>query len=594
MNYCWDLSVLYNGLHTDEYLADKNALVGYVSDLLSLSETIGKIADNKIIDSYLKINEQLLLTEERLLSYLNMRIATDASDLEAKSQFGIILDIVSGVAKSESEIESYIGKLEDLDSIIASNPFFTQYKYLLSNLRRDSKYILKGGEEQILAKTNAYAGQAWSDLQSTLTSSLKIPFNGEVLTLSDIRNLAFDADKNVRKSAYEAELKAYDEIKESVAFSLNSIKMQAITEAELRGYSSVEDKTLKSSRVKKQTLDALLKAIKNSLPDFWRYFKKKAQILGDTNGLPWYDLFAPVSCSFDEQVFTPESAKEYLLKVFLPVDKELSHMIEEAFDNNWIDFYPRVGKTGGAFCMELLEQRQSRILTNFGGKFTDVMTLAHELGHAFHNLNIYDNPPLATSYSMPVAETASNFNEVIVMDYALKNAKSKGEKLTLLESKLSDTAQIICDIYSRYLFEKSVIDERKEKFNDANGFGEKMKIAQLESYGDGLDKNFLHPYMWICKSHYYDASLSFYNWPYAFGGLFAQGLFAEYKRRGQGFIPYYKKMLKATPVNDAEDVAKIVGVDLSSEKFWNEGLSYFKNLIDEFCNLSDELFNLKA
>lgn len=592
MDYRWDLSVLYDGIDTEKYHTDEKQLSEFVSKLVSLSEKTGKIADNELIDGYLRINEQLTLTEERLFSYLNLRFATNSDDLEAKSQFGKIISVANEAAEPEAVIEAYIGKIENLDELIAEDEFFAQYAYLLKNLKRDAKYLLKGGEENILAKTDVYSGQAWSDLQTTLTSSLKIPFNGEILTLSDIRNLAYDKDENVRKAAYEAELKAYDNIKESVAFCLNSIKMQAITEAELRGYSSVEDKTLKNSRVKKETLDALLKAIEKSLPTFRRYFKKKAQILGDKNGLPWYDLFAPVSCDKDEQTFTPESARDYLVKVFSPVDKELADMINKAFDNRWIDFYPRAGKTGGAFCMELLEQKQSRVLTNFGGKFTDVMTLAHELGHAYHNLNLYFNPPLATSYSMPVAETASNFNEVIVMDYALKNAKSKAEKLALLEGKLSDTAQIICDIYSRYLFEKSVIEHRKEVFNNADGFAEEMIKAQKSSYGDGLDENFLHPYMWICKSHYYSASLSFYNWPYAFGGLFAQGLFAEYVKRGQGFIPDYKKMLKNTPVCDAEEVAKIAGVDLTDEKFWDEGLAYFENLIEEFCSLSDELFNL--
>ncbi len=592
MDYCWDLSVLYTGEKTEKFLNDEKEIKTCVKELSLLAGKIGKIADNELIDGYLKINERLTLAENRIFAYLNLRLATNSNDLVAKSEFGKMLDIASGVAEPEAEIEAYIGKTENLDELIKENEFFKKYEYLLQNLKLNAKYLLKGGEEKILAKTNAYAGQAWSDLQTTLTSSLKVPFKGQTLTLSDIRNLAYDNDKEVRKAAYEAEIKAYDDIKESVAFSLNSIKLQAITEAKLRGYDSVEDKTLKNSHVQKATLDALLKAIENSLPVFRKYFKKKAQILGDENGLKWYDLFAPVSCGAEEQTFTPESAKEYLLKVFTPVDKELADMIAEAFDNRWIDFYPRAGKTGGAFCMELLEERQSRVLTNFGGKFTDVMTLAHELGHAFHNLNLYDNPPLATSYSMPVAETASNFNEVVTMDYALKNAKSKAEKLTLLEGKISDTAQIICDIYSRYLFEKSVIDNREETFYNADGFAELMTKAQKASYGDGLDENYLHPYMWVCKSHYYEASLSFYNWPYAFGGLFAQGLFAEYSKRGQSFIADYKKMLKETPVRDAEDVAKIAGVDLTDEKFWDEGLKYFENLIEEFCSLSDELFNL--
>jgi oligoendopeptidase F len=258
-------------------------------------------------------------------------------------------------------------------------------------------------------------------------------------------------------------------------------------------------------------------------------------------------------------------------------------MVAEAFDNAWIDFYPRDGKRGGAFCAGVKSIGESRILTNFDGMFTDVVTLAHELGHAFHNLCIRDHRPLNQGYSMPVAETASTFNECVVMNAAIKAANGKEEKLALIESQLQDATQIICDIYSRFRFEAKVFENRENKFMNAQQLCDIMLEAQKQSYGDGLDHNCLHPYMWVCKSHYYGPT--FYNFPYAFGGLFARGLYAQYEKEGESFVPKYKKLLYTTPIATAENVAKVADIDLTDKDFWRGALKTIADQIDLFCQL---------
>ena len=261
-------------------------------------------------------------------------------------------------------------------------------------------------------------------------------------------------------------------------------------------------------------------------------------------------------------------------------------MVAEAFDNQWIDFFPRDGKRGGAFCSNVRKIGQSRILTNFDGMFTDVVTLAHELGHAFHNQCVRDHRPLNQGYSMPVAETASTFNECVVMNAAIKAAADKDEKIALLESQLQDATQIICDIYSRYRFETMVFENRESKFMNAATLAEYMVTAQKQSYGDGLDHSCLHPYMWVCKSHYYGPT--FYNFPYAFGGLFARGLYAQYEKEGASFVPKYKKLLHTTPVATVEDTAKVAGIDLTDKDFWRAALQTIADKIDEFCALVEQ------
>lgn len=189
---------------------------------------------------------------------------------------------------------------------------------------------------------------------------------------------------------------------------------------------------------------------------------------------------------------------------------------------------------------------------------------------------------------MPVAETASTFNENIVNNAAYAAAQSDGERLAILESQLMDACQIICDIYSRYLFETAVFELRDEEFLPADRLCELMLETQKKAYGDGLDHSALHPYMWLCKSHYYSGSLSFYNFPYAFGGLFARGLYAKYREEGAAFVPKYKALLHATTVMSAEDAAAIAGIDLTDRRFWESSLASIAKDIDEFLALVEK------
>jgi len=228
------------------------------------------------------------------------------------------------------------------------------------------------------------------------------------------------------------------------------------------------------------------------------------------------------------------------------------------------------------------------VLTNFGGEFGDIVTLAHELGHAFHNEMLFSHGILNLDLPMPLAETASTFNENVLVSEAIAAATDKQEKLALIESQLMDACQIICDIYSRFLFEKSVIEGRESEFMSADTLCRMMNDAQKKAYGDGLIEETLHPYMWLCKSHYYRGSLSYYNFPYAFGGLFARSLYAMYREEGASFVPKYKKLLNATTVMDAEEAAAICGVDLTDKAFWARGLESFKQEIDEFVELLEQ------
>lgn len=580
MNECWNLNPIYTGFDDPRFEEDLQALRRTVRDLEELTQHLtGDSA--ALLKRGLTLQEQLQELAEKLLCYAELRQAACTTDAEAGSKIGKIMGVYSDSAAPVAAFEGWLAAIPDLDSLIASDPLFEEYRFILERKKLGSLHLLPGIGEKVMAKLKISGSNAWAELQQYLTSTVKVTYRGEEINLSAVRNLAYSAEAEVRKDAYEAELACYRSIEDSVAYALNSLKLETLNECELRGYESPLARTLEQSNMEKKTLDAMFAAIDQKLPMFRRYLKAKAHALGHENGLPWYDLFAPMGKSSTR--FTTQDARDYLVELFSHFDDELSGMVARAFDEEWIDFYPRSGKAGGAFCSGVSCIGQSRILTNFDGTLGDVVTLAHELGHAFHNQCIADHRPLNHDYSMPVAETASTFNECVVMNHAIAQAADDAEKLNLIESQLQDVTQIIVDIYSRYRFEDAVLRRRKEEFMGAAELCRIMLQAQADSYGDGLDSALRHPYMWLCKSHYYGST--FYNFPYAFGGLFAWGLYAKYAQEGASFVPIYKKLLHTTTVATAEDAAKVAGIDLTDKEFWLSALAEVEEKIDMFCAL---------
>lgn len=580
MNECWNLNPIYTGFDDPRFEEDLQALRRTVRDLEELTQHLtGDSA--ALLKRGLTLQERLQELAEKLLCYAELRQAACTTDAEAGSKIGKIMGVYSDSAAPVAAFEGWLAAIPDLDSLIASDPLFEEYRFILERKKLGSLHLLPGVGEKVMAKLKISGSNAWAELQQYLTSTVKVTYRGEEINLSAVRNLAYSAEAEVRKDAYEAELACYRSIEDSVAYALNSLKLETLNECELRGYESPLARTLEQSNMEKKTLDAMFAAIDQKLPMFRRYLKAKAHALGHENGLPWYDLFAPMGKSSTR--FTTQDARDYLVELFSHFDDELSDMVARAFDEEWIDFYPRSGKAGGAFCSGVSCIGQSRILTNFDGTLGDVVTLAHELGHAFHNQCIADHRPLNHDYSMPVAETASTFNECVVMNHAIAQAADDAEKLNLIESQLQDVTQIIVDIYSRYRFEDAVLRRRKEEFMGAAELCRIMLQAQADSYGDGLDSALRHPYMWLCKSHYYGST--FYNFPYAFGGLFARGLYAKYAQEGASFVPIYKKLLHTTTVATAEDAAKVAGIDLTDKEFWLSALAEVEEKIDMFCAL---------
>jgi pepF/M3 family oligoendopeptidase len=576
----WSLDAFYLGTDDPALERDMALLEKRIGDFKNAVAELSAEDARACLKKTVAIEEDIALLARKLGGYFSLRRSAHSPDPEGAKYSTRMQNLMTTQTKESVIFQKFIGSIEDIDAVISGDEMLEAYRFRFSQIKKNASHKLSDEAEDVFARMNISGGRAWGDLVAYLTANVAVDYKGEKTSLSAVRGLAESDDAEERKAAYEAELACYDKVRDSIAFALNSIKAQVNTEAELRGYENPLAMTLEQSRMKKETLDAMFAAMREAFPKFHAYLRHKARLLGYENGLPWYEILAPMGKA-DSKTYTVEEAHAYLVDHFSSFAPDLAEMVDTAFRDEWIDFYPRKGKVGGAFCSNLPFMKESRILTNFSGTFGSITTLAHELGHAYHGKQIEDHRPLNTGYTMPVAETASNFNELIIVNHAIANAEGE-EKIRLIETQIQDMTQIIVDIYSRFLFEDEVIRRRKNTFLFADDLEKIMTDAQKEAFGDGLDPAHLHPYMWCCKSHYYRAGLSYYNFPYAFGGLFSRGLYAKYLEEGEAFLPKYRALLKATTVDTVENVAGIAGIDLTEPDFWRKSLATITEAIDLF------------
>jgi len=580
----WSLKELYSSFECNEFKEDLNKLDELIENFITTTNNIIDSTDSpdKLLENFISMNIELKTLARKLGSMVHLTLSVDTKNSTALKYDDILSSKISNLAESEAKITKLIGNLKDLDKIIQGSRLLSEHNFFLKEKAKNAKYMLSDKEEAIIAKMKNTGSDAWCKLKNVLTSGLMVDIElygeNKQLTLSMIRNMAYDADSTIRRKAYDAEIKAYEKIHDGMAAAINGIKGEVITLCDMRGFPSPLDKTLFNSRMDRKILDSMLDAIKEYLPIFRKYLKRKGELLGHKNGLPFYDLFAPMGNA--DMTYTYEDGCKCVIDNFRTFSDDLADFAKNAMEKSWIDVLPKEGKVGGAFCSRLPHVGESRVLLNYGNAFSDVVTLSHELGHGYHGYCLNNESILNAHYPMPIAETASNFCETIVKKAAIKTA-TKDEAFSILETEISDCTQVIVDIYSRFLFESELFKIRKERSLSVKDLNEIMINAQKEAYGDGLDSNFLHPYMWACKTHYYYAENNFYNFPYAFGQLFAKGLYAEYLKRGDSFPEQYKTLLSATGKNSLSDIAKIMNIDISAKDFWITSLK----MIEEDINL---------
>jgi pepF/M3 family oligoendopeptidase len=597
----WDVSNVYPGLQSEEFKADFQRAQGQL-DAMEEYLTVHRIhrrgqwpddpaALAEITNGYLDRMNAAIELAITLRAYVHAFVSTDSYNTQARKLMSELEPILVRLEQQEILFQGWIGAVAEradlFQALLAQPGTVGQHAFYLQEAADQSQYLMSPAEEELAADLSLSGIRAWSNLQGVITSQVKVPFEREgtveKLPITILQNLSrTDPDPEVRRRAYEAEVAAWQTVEEPLAACLNGVKGTQALLNERRGRTDALHEPIDQARIDRTTLDAMLGAMHDSFPMFRRYLRGKAKLLGHET-LPWWDIFVPVG---DTEVrYTYAQARDFILEQFGTFSERLVGLAQRAFDQHWIDAEPRDGKRGGAFCMRLPAVEESRILCNFDGSLDQISTLAHELGHAYHNECQAGKEMLQRRTPMTLAETASIFNQTIITDALLARSTDRGEELAILEGFLSDATQVVVDIYSRYLFEREVFERRATAELSAGEFCQIMTRAQQATYGHALDQSTLHPYMWAWKPHYYRPGLSFYNFPYAFGLLFGLGLYAVYQQRGHAFLSEYDDLLRSTGEGTAATLAARFGIDIRQRTFWENSLAVIEQRIDRYLEL---------
>ncbi|MFW5718079.1 MAG: M3 family oligoendopeptidase [Spirochaetota bacterium] len=584
----WQLDSVYPGYDSAEYRSDRDELVKTSSSLLK--KLADKSARKKDPGKWLKDVLKRFDAAEGLLgtlqAYIHCNYAVDTTDSRTLAELASLDEDALALHDAEVRFRSELQPLrKKLSGFAKKSKTIDRFRFYLDEQLELADKQMSIAEENVAADLMRPGADAWSRLQDQISSNLTSPWEGEERkTVVELRSLAMDADRSVREKAYRKELDAWKSMEIPLAASLNGVKGFTVILDKRRNYESPLDHAAFQSRITRATLDAQISTMEANLGVFRTYLKEKAKLLGQ-NKLAFYDLFAPVGAT--DRRWTFREAQNFIVEQFSTFSWELGDFAEHAFKEGWIDAEPRPGKVGGAFCISLPRAGESRILANYDGSFDSLFTLAHELGHGYHGFVLKELPYLQRSYPMTLAETASIFCEMIVFNRAMASSTDE-DRLAVLELFLQSATQVIVDILSRYKFERALFERRERSELSPDELSELMLQAQKDTYGDGLDEELLHPYMWAVKPHYYRTGLSFYNFPYAFGQLFGLALSSKYTEDEHEFPARYKKLLQMTGQATANDVTKEAGFDIEDPAFWQTGIDVIAARVNDFARLVEE------
>ncbi len=516
-----------------------------------------KEADGQTADAVIKAFNATVEESEILGAYIYATVSTDSRHEQAQGLLSELETLDARVSPLLARLADWVASL-DADKLAAVSTEAREHLGPLQRLQARSEHQMSEAEEGLFAELGTTGSSAWGRLQGDLTSQLSVdvhlPSGTTNMPMAAVRGLATDSDLATRKAAYDAEMQAWPTIAVACAAAMNSIKGEANTVNRRRNWSSPLDASLYGNSVSRATFDAMQSAVHASLPDFRKWMRVKAQLAGDTNGLSWWNLFAPLkvspgAISWDEGISLVKGA-------FASYSDQLSHLVD-----------------------------RSLVLLNWSGSVDSAQTTAHELGHAYHNTQLAERTALQKRVPMALAETASIFCETLVVEEGLRKLQGD-DRLALLNVDLIGASQVVVDIHSRFLFETEVFARRQHRTLGVSELNEIMLTAQRDAYGDGIDQSTAHPHMWVLKPHYYGSH--FYNWPYTYGLLFGLGLYARFQHDPEHFRSGYDDVLSRAGMDTAEQLGAAFGLDVTDEAFWTASLDVLRARMSDFNTLAQK------
>lgn len=586
----WDLDVFFEGGSGSKQFMDHIELVKEQLEAFDFAVGNWDIPVDSADESLVELLETFQKTSQNLRqagAFVSCLQAQDTNDKKANELRGMVTTLSSRLSTTLTNFDEKLSKIEGSTwRGLLEQENLEELSFILNERRKNAAEKLPKEQEALINALSIDGYHGWGEMYDTIVSQVKIPFeeNGEKgdLSVGQASNKFSTRDRNVRKQIFEEWEKAWDEQSDLLAGTLNHLSGFRLSVYKQRGWDHILKEALTYNRMKQETLDVMWQVISDNKQPFADFLQKKAELLG-VEKLSWYDLDAPVGEV--DTTYDYQEGADFILKHFENFGDELTDFTRKAFEDRWIEAEDRPGKRPGGFCTSFPVSKQSRIFMTYSGTPSNVSTLAHELGHAFHSYALNDTHPLNRSYAMNVAETASTFAEMIVSDAAVNNAENEEEKLALLEDKIQRSVALLMNIHARYLFETRFYEERKNGMVSKNRLNKLMEEAQKEAYVNSLEE--YHPLFWGSKLHFFITGVPFYNFPYTFGYLFSLGIYAQAVKEGKGYEQKYMAMLEDTGSMTVEDLAqKHLGVDLTKREFWEEGVKLCIKDVEDFMEMT--------
>ena len=600
----WDLDSIFPGPASPELRAAFEKTLSGIAMLESLFDRHGVGMENAgavdatLVTAFEEIASQynvLLGDAARINGYLYCLTADDVRDDEAKRAAGEWRQIKAGLGRLAPRFTAWIDGI-DLDALSAQSDIAKEHAPVLRRIQTAAHHLMEPGQEDLAAALHPSAGGAWMTLRDEICggATVRMVIDGEErdVPLSETQNLLFQPDRDLRRRAYEAHHAAIRAHATPLAACLNGAKGQQVVLSARRGWADPLDQALYASAIDRPTLDAMFAAIDDALPDYHRYLRAKARLLG-LPVLASYDIMAPVG---EPQPWPFAVARNFIISRFTDAHPRLGALAARAFAERWVDAPPRLGKDGGAFSTSTGGDT-SRVFLNYLPVYDWMSALAHELGHSYHAMVVAQSgrTPLQASpedvpaplvFPMTLAETASTFCEVLVQRGAREGA-APAQEVALLDGWLLALTGNVFATMSAFRFERELFAIRRLRELPATELDELMTSIRREHSGDAVDPTTIWSAGWTAPHLVYDGF--YYNFPYAFGMLFSVGLLAARDAQPEGFFNRFDTLLADSGMRPAAELAAPFGIDLRDQGFWRTSLDVFRADIDRYEELASGL-----
>ncbi len=598
----WDLTSYFPTFDGPELHQFKEAIRNDVAALKQDASTLAVLSDESASawENILLRNEDLMRRMSHLNSYVSCLASADAYNEAYRKEEADLIRTRAELAKVRIELMRAFKEIrQEAFSDLLDNPSLDDAQNYLNRLREEASRAMSSDKEALATDLGIDGIQAWGQIYDTVSSKLVFDMvfpdgSRKKLPMSQRRSLLDNPDRRVRKAAFDGGNAAWQTIEDTAASALNAIAGTRLTLNRYRRVDHFLDIALFQAAITRKTLDAMLEALMANLEIPRRILRFKAKLM-QRQTVSWYDLGAPLDLPNPEKL-SWENARAMVGSSFTRAYPALGDFFQRhVIAKNWVDWEPRAGKRPGGFCTSSMVNKESRIFMTYNDSLGDVLTLAHEAGHAYHGFLMRDVRPFARGYPMTLAETASTFGEQVLMNGFLEDPTvTDRQKALILDVEVGHGAIYLLDIPVRYEFERTFYEERSKNPVSVSRLKQLMVDTQRRVLGDVLESGGEDPYFWASKLHFYITGITFYNFPYTFGYLLSRGLFGMFKKESASFLPKYEAFLRLAGSDTAENVVKrTIGVDIEKADFWVEAMQSLEEPLNRLQALTPKVLPIR-